>query len=176
MGRPSLPPRSRCPCKQVLQTLRAASHNGFPVYSQTATPEGYPAARPTVSPQPSLRPEGTPPALAGAALGRGGAGSPYLQPPPAAAGAGAAAGLEFGELSAAHDKQEEADEAAGGAGAEAAPFSAGEGPGPVALEGLILRSQLLVLLQRRRFCNAAGQPLGAHAADERVEFDLEVGG
>lgn len=41
------------------------------------------------------------------------------------------------------------------------------------LEGLILRSQLLVLLQRRHFCDANGRPVGREF-DEKQEIDLEV--
>lgn len=42
------------------------------------------------------------------------------------------------------------------------------------LEGLILRSQLLVLLQRRHFCDANGQPIGRESGEQQ-ELDLEVG-
>lgn len=41
------------------------------------------------------------------------------------------------------------------------------------LEGLILRSQLLVLLQRRHFCDENGQPVG-RAASVIQELELEV--
>ncbi len=48
----------------------------------------------------------------------------------------------------------------------------GEGGGGSRLEGLILRSQLLVLLRRRAFCDADGVPLGSGMAVN--EFELEV--
>lgn len=41
------------------------------------------------------------------------------------------------------------------------------------LEGLVLRSQLLVLLQRRHFCNAQGRPIGRDP-DEKCEVELET--
>lgn len=41
------------------------------------------------------------------------------------------------------------------------------------LEGLILRSQLLVLLQRRHFCDANGQPIGRESGEQQ-ELDLET--
>lgn len=43
------------------------------------------------------------------------------------------------------------------------------------LEGLVLRSQLLVLLQRRHFCDAEGRPIGRDYS-EAQELELEVGG
>lgn len=41
------------------------------------------------------------------------------------------------------------------------------------LEGLILRSQLLVLLQRRHFVDAAGKPVGREYS-RKYELELEV--
>lgn len=41
------------------------------------------------------------------------------------------------------------------------------------LEGVILRSQLLVLLQRRHFCDQHGRPVGREYS-EKAEIDLEV--
>lgn len=41
------------------------------------------------------------------------------------------------------------------------------------LEGVILRSQLLVLLQRRHFCDADGRPIGRDYSEQQ-ELDLEV--
>lgn len=41
------------------------------------------------------------------------------------------------------------------------------------LEGVILRSQLLVLLQRRHFCDQHGRPVGREYS-EKEEIDLEV--
>jgi hypothetical protein len=41
------------------------------------------------------------------------------------------------------------------------------------LEGVVLRSQLLVLLQRRHFCDAHGRPVGREYC-ERREIELEV--
>jgi hypothetical protein len=41
------------------------------------------------------------------------------------------------------------------------------------LEGVILRSQLLVLLQRRHFCDAAGRPIGRDYSEQQ-ELDMEV--
>jgi hypothetical protein len=42
------------------------------------------------------------------------------------------------------------------------------------LEGVILRSQLLVLLQRRHFCDQHGRPVGREYS-EKQEIELEVG-
>jgi hypothetical protein len=41
------------------------------------------------------------------------------------------------------------------------------------LEGVILRSQLLVLLQRRHFCDQHGRPVGREY-NEKEEIELEV--
>lgn len=41
------------------------------------------------------------------------------------------------------------------------------------LLGVILRSQLLVLLQHRHFCDSQGRPLGREP-DEKQEIDLET--
>ena len=41
------------------------------------------------------------------------------------------------------------------------------------VEGMILRSQLLVLLQRRHFCDKEGRPVGREP-DDKVELELEV--
>lgn len=41
------------------------------------------------------------------------------------------------------------------------------------LEGVILRSQLLVLLQRRHFCDQHGRPVGREYS-EKHEIELEV--
>jgi chloride channel 7 len=41
------------------------------------------------------------------------------------------------------------------------------------LEGLILRSQLLVMLQRRVFCDEQGTPLNLEH-DDRAELELET--
>lgn len=41
------------------------------------------------------------------------------------------------------------------------------------LEGVILRSQLLVLLQRRHFCDQHGRPVGREYS-EKQEIELEV--
>jgi hypothetical protein len=41
------------------------------------------------------------------------------------------------------------------------------------LDGLILRSQLLVLLQRRHFCDSLGRPIGREYC-EKKEIELEV--
>jgi hypothetical protein len=41
------------------------------------------------------------------------------------------------------------------------------------LEGVILRSQLLVLLQRRHFCDQHGRPVGREY-NEKQEIELEV--
>ncbi|GFR49429.1 hypothetical protein Agub_g11486 [Astrephomene gubernaculifera] len=41
------------------------------------------------------------------------------------------------------------------------------------LEGLILRSQLLVLLQRRHFCDASGRPIGRDYSEQQ-ELELET--
>ncbi len=41
------------------------------------------------------------------------------------------------------------------------------------LDGIIMRSQLLVLLQRRHFCDASGRPLGRQE-DEKLELELET--
>ncbi|KAG2485675.1 hypothetical protein HYH03_015647 [Edaphochlamys debaryana] len=41
------------------------------------------------------------------------------------------------------------------------------------LEGVILRSQLLVLLQRRHFCDAEGRPIGRDYSEQQ-ELDLET--
>ena len=38
---------------------------------------------------------------------------------------------------------------------------------------MILRSQLLVLLQRRHFCDKEGRPVGREP-DDKVELELEV--
>jgi len=41
------------------------------------------------------------------------------------------------------------------------------------LEGVILRSQLLVLLQRRHFCDQHGRPVGREYSKQQ-EIELEV--
>lgn len=41
------------------------------------------------------------------------------------------------------------------------------------LVGLILRSQLLVLLQRRHFCDCTGRPIGRDYSEQQ-ELDMEV--
>ncbi|GBF97646.1 H(+) Cl(-) exchange transporter [Raphidocelis subcapitata] len=159
VGFPSLVPVS-----QVLSVLRATSHNGFPVYARAAQLEGYPA-RPTLSPVPSV-PEAE--VISAAAVAAAAAAAP---PPP---------GLRFGELSPASPARGGGDgatgAAAGGAAggeAEGASSAGGDGGAAIALEGLVLRSQLLVLLQRRHFCDAEGRPVGREA-DEKVELDLET--
>jgi hypothetical protein len=70
--------------------------------------------------------------------------------------------------------------AAGGGGGSGSPVPGGTvGGGVVAsceggrLEGVILRSQLLVLLQRRHFCDQHGRPVGREY-DEKEEIELEV--
>lgn len=45
--------------------------------------------------------------------------------------------------------------------------------GGMILEGLILRNQLLVLLQRRHFCDASGHLVGREK-DDKYEFELDV--
>lgn len=45
-------------------------------------------------------------------------------------------------------------------------------PQSMRLEGLILRSQLLVLLQRRHFCDSHGKPVGRDH-NESYEYELE---
>ncbi|KXZ44967.1 hypothetical protein GPECTOR_60g745 [Gonium pectorale] len=53
--------------------------------------------------------------------------------------------------------------------------SAGPRPDPLSgrLEGLILRSQLLVLLQRRHFCDVDGRPIGRDYSEQQ-ELDMET--
>lgn len=47
-------------------------------------------------------------------------------------------------------------------------------PGSTRLEGLILRSQLLVLLQRKHFCDSHGKPIGRDPNPRWVAQDPRV--
>lgn len=151
--------------QQVLQTLRSTSHNGFPVYARASQSEGYPARR-SLSSQPSFE-QGHGPSHAPAA-----AAAPHV-PATICEDAPAPGGLEFGSI--------DGDEVTRRATLEGRVTSDGRATldaddGPMVLEGLILRSQLLVLLQKRHFCDALGRPVGREASEnEKSEYDLEVG-
>lgn len=162
----------------VLAALHSTTHNGFPI---AFTPEGGDAG-PIVRSCLNHGAAGSHGSLV--SLAQLGAmqermlqgtptpepGSPGLAPPVPAAAMGevtaAAAAAVVGAAPAA---------AAGGS-----PVPAGAvGGGVVAsceggrLEGVILRSQLLVLLQRRHFCDQHGRPVGREY-NEKEEIDLEV--
>jgi chloride channel 7 len=143
----------------VLQTLRSTSHNGFPVFSQTGIAEGYPARR-SLSSQPS-----TTDAHASAAAGA------HV---PETIAEDPDSGVTFGDMASSPLPRDSGSGAAAAAAPSGSGGGGGGGGGATPLEGLILRSQLLVLLQRRHFCDALGRPVGREA-DEKVEFDLEVG-
>ncbi|WIA21477.1 hypothetical protein OEZ85_000682 [Tetradesmus obliquus] len=162
----------------VLAALHSTTHNGFPI---AFTPEGGDAG-PIVRSGLNHGAAGSHGSLV--SLAQLGAmqermlqgtptpepGSPGLAPPVPAAAMGevtaAAAAAVVGAAPAA---------AAGGS-----PVPAGAvGGGVVAsceggrLEGVILRSQLLVLLQRRHFCDQHGRPVGREY-NEKEEIDLET--
>lgn len=150
----------------VLAALHTSTHNGFPIaFADSADASFTRHIRQNNS-------HGNLVSIVQLASGKHGAASPTPLAP---------AVLHDGQLSptdvAAAAKMEHAIHVAAAAGAAAAGSNA---PGTVMtveggrLEGVILRSQLLVLLQRRHFCDQHGRPVGREYS-EKEEIDLEVG-
>ncbi|KAF6253336.1 chloride channel [Scenedesmus sp. NREL 46B-D3] len=167
----------------VLAALHSTTHNGFPI---AFTPEGAevgPIVRSGLGAGVGAGSHGSLVSLAqlGATQGRKlqGVSTPEPgSPGPAATGPVATALGEVTAAAAVGAAAAEQQAAAAGVGGSSAAGGA-VGGGVVAtceggrLEGVILRSQLLVLLQRRHFCDQHGRPVGREYS-EKEEIDLET--
>ena len=180
---------------KIMEVLRGTSHNGFPVFSlQGLEPEGGSHAWQAGSgTSPGHSRGGTegghPPSVGDAAAatglakaaprdaaelyeseGQAGLGTELKEGLASALAAGSIGGVVSAAAAAA---------AAGLSGvtgmvAGGSPSKTGKSGEVVQiLDGLILRSQLLVLLQRRHFCDSQGRPIGREYC-EKKEIELEV--
>jgi hypothetical protein len=174
----------------VLAALHSTTHNGFPI---AFTPEGsdvLPIVRSGLGHGAGTGggSHGSLVSLAqlGAMQGRMMQGTPTPEPGPPGLAPPAAAATALGEVTAAAAAavggvaaEAQAAAAAAAGGGSPVPPGGAVGGGVVAsceggrLEGVILRSQLLVLLQRRHFCDQHGRPVG-HEYNEKEEIELEV--
>jgi chloride channel 7 len=129
---------------EVLRVLRATTHNGFPVWQVEDGGEGGKEEE-----------EGA--RSPGVAVGAVRAGAGLLATATVAAAAATAA----------------ASAAVSPPSPSPTPPSSHHHP-PGRLEGLVLRSQLLVLLQRRQFCDARGRPVGRPQGEDPRAREAEL--